>query len=253
MTPVGTGTAVLSLTPPAGAPAAASGAQILYTVTEPDLYLPNVNIGVNFQAPLQVRLASRIPAPPTDLTLTIMGDFGISISNGGTLVSYPNTIQVVIPAGQHLSKPFSVQGTALTTATLHVSAPGLTAGYANVHVLAPTFVFQQASSTQSVALTAGGSTNLTILPAVLPLGTPTAPGMAIGGGLAFPVSLGISVGTPSVVSAPSGVTLHPGDQQATITVHGLAPGSSYVALTPTSVYGIPNAQSSVNLAVSAAH
>jgi hypothetical protein len=77
--------------------------------------------------------------------------------------------------------------------------------------------------------------------------------MAVGAGLALPISLGVTVGTPSVVSAPSGVTLHPGDQQATLTVHGLAPGSSYVALSPSTAYGIPNAQSSVNLAVSPAH
>jgi hypothetical protein len=104
--PVGLGTATLSLGPGAGGTLPASGGRIVYTVLEPDLYVPDVTIGLYLQAPLQVKLAGRIPAPTSDLTVNVMAGFGVALNNGGTLVTYPSSIPVVIPAGQHISRPF---------------------------------------------------------------------------------------------------------------------------------------------------
>jgi hypothetical protein len=245
--PVGLGTATLSLGPGAGGTLPASGGQLVYTVSEPDLYVPDVTIGLYLQAPLQVKMASRIPAPASDLTLNVMVGFGVSLNNGGTLVTYPTSIPVVIPAGQHISRPFYVQGTALQTGWVRVNAPGLTEANASVTVVASTFVFQPA---QPVSLAVGASSTLSVAPALLPLGTASPAGLAFGAGIA-PVNLGVTAGNPAVVSAsPASITMRPGDQQASVTVRALAAGSSTVALAPSPIYGVPNAQSTVNVTVS---
>src|SRR5262249_587474 len=79
--PAGIGTAVLSLGALPGGTLPASGAQIAYTVAEPDLSVPDMTIGRDLQATVQVRLASRLPAPASDLVLTVgSGDFGLAVS-----------------------------------------------------------------------------------------------------------------------------------------------------------------------------
>jgi hypothetical protein len=140
-----------------------------------------------------------------------------------------------------------VQGTGIQTGWVRVDAPGLTEANASVTVAAPAFIFQPA---QPVSLTVGSSTTLTIVPALLPIGTPAPAGLALGATV-NPVNLGITVGAPTVVSAsPASITMKPGDQQASVTVRALAAGTSTVALA-LSMYGVPNAQSIVNITVSA--
>jgi hypothetical protein len=245
--PVGLGTAVLSIGRLPGGTAAATGAQIAYTVAEPDLFILDITIGRDLQAPLQVRLASRLPAPAADLTLNVgSGDFNMGVSSDGTPVPYPTPIQVVIPAGQHLSKPFLVQGLAVGASRLGVSGPGFNPSTSTVTVAPTTFVIQEASTTP-IGLAVGASTNLTVVPALLPLGTASPAGLAIRGGIS-PIALSLTNST-NLSLTPNAVTFRPGDQQAVIAVRGLAAGNGSVSLGVSTTYQTPNAKSSVNFTV----
>jgi hypothetical protein len=194
-----------------------------------------------------------LPAPVSDLKLTVaVAGFGVAVSNDLT-PNNPSTIQVVIPAGQRISKPFFVMGTNTGTATLVVSGGGFNSSNSNVTIVQSTLVFQEAAQAQPIGVSVGGSTTLTVVPALLPLGTPSPAGLALRGG-AQPISVGLTVGATAAFGiTPGTVTLQPGDQKATVTVLGLAAGSGTVALNALSAYQVPNAQSTVKIAVTAAH
>jgi hypothetical protein len=249
--PLSTGTAMLSLGTLSGGSVPASGGQIAFTVAEPDLTVPSLTIGTGLQAPVQVRLASQLPAPGSDLTLTVQAGWGINVSNDLT-PSASSSIQVVIPAGQHLSKPFMLQGVYTTSSTsLSVSGPSLKSAQAAITVVPGTFVIQQAAQPQPLALAVGQSTEVTIVPALLPLGTAAPAGMVVRGGL-DPIKLGIAVSNVSTVGiSAASVTLYPGGPKATVTVTGIGTGKTTVSIKDAPAQQIPNAASSVTFSVTA--
>src|SRR5260370_18599566 len=111
--PTGLGTAILSLDKLSNGAVPAAGGQIVFNVTEPDLYIPNITLGRDLQAPLQVKLADRLPPPATDITLNIFTDspYWVALSNNAAVdgSTTGQSIPVVIPAGQRLSRRFYAQ------------------------------------------------------------------------------------------------------------------------------------------------
>jgi len=200
--PAGPGSALVTLGPLPGGPTASTGTEIVYNVAEPDLAVPNLTIGRDLQAVVQLRLASRIPAPANDPTLNIETNalYTVGLSADPAVAGTTQTISVVIPAGQHLSTSFYVQGLSQGSTTLYAFGGGFNSSYSNVTVTATGFVFQQALQASIVAVSPGNLTNLTITPVVLPVGTPAPAGMTIRPG-ATPIVLTVAhTGTAATVS-----------------------------------------------------
>ena len=102
----GIGTAIVSLGKLPNGATPVTGTQIVVNVTEPDLSIADMTIGRDLQAPMQVRLANRLPVPATDVTLTMSADFFVGLSNDpATTPNQGGSITVVIPAGQRVSQP----------------------------------------------------------------------------------------------------------------------------------------------------
>lgn len=248
--PVGIGTAILTVGPLPGGATAAGGAQIAYTVAEPDLFVGDATVGRDLQVPLQLRLASRLPAPAAALTFTIevYSSYMAEVASSPTAAG-AYSIPVTIPAGQHLSNPFYLQGLSPGTTSLYVYGNTYNSSTSNVTVGQTAFIFQEALQSQSVGLAVGATGALTVTPAILPIGTPTPAGTTIRGGVA-PITLLVNDLNSQVASVtPTSVTLQGGDRNATVTVRGLTAGTTTVSLSGSSAYQYPSAQASVTVQV----
>jgi hypothetical protein len=236
---------VLSLGPLPGGVSPGTAGQLSYSVAEPDVYLADFTIGRDMQAPVQLKLGARVPTPTADLTLTVNPDSAFMVGSGGKTTSYPFQATIVVPAGQRVSRPFAIEGTSTGAGTLTVTGPGLNTSYSFVTIANSTFVFQEASP---ITVSTGASATLTVVPALLPIGTAAPSGMAMRDGLTS-IAVVVTAASASTLSAtPSTLTFKPGDSQATVSVKGLAPGSGTVSLSAPS-YGTPNAKSTMNVTV----
>jgi hypothetical protein len=180
-----------------------------------------------------VTLASRLPAPTSDVTLNVSSSFPVSLSNnpaasGGFFIS------VVIPAGQHVSKPFYVQGLSATgTGSLQVFGGSYSASQSTVTLTKTAFVFKEASQSQPIKAIVGSPLTLTLAPALVPLGTPALAPLTIRGGLsAIVFYVGWeNAGTILLLTVDNDrVVFQPGDQQAIITARPAGPGNVKMTL-----------------------
>jgi hypothetical protein len=254
--PLTIGTAIVSLgLPPSGA-TPASGRQVVFNVTEPDLFIPNFSLGIDLQVPVQVTLAGRLPAPSSDVTVNVSSSFPIAISNnpaspGGYFIS------VVIPAGQHLSKPFYVQGLSATgTGSLQLFSGNYSPSQSTVTLTKTAFVFKEASQPQPIKAVVGSPLTLTVAPALLPLGTPALAPLTFRGGVS---PLTFYVGWQNAGTAPlltvdnDRVVFQPGDQQAAVTARPTGPGNVRMTLftKQTYPYEFETAQSVLQISIAA--
>jgi hypothetical protein len=246
--PAGVGTAILSLGPLPGGVMPASGSQIVFTVAEPDLFIPNFSLGRDLQVPLQVTLGSRLPTPTSDVTINVSQFGGVNLSNDPTLFSFNQTIPVVIPAGQRASRPFYAQGSFTGPTSLNISGAGYTTSQSTVTVTQTAFVFQEASQAQPIPISSGATTTFNVLPVLSPLGTPALAPMTIRAG-APPINVNVTSSNPAVlsVSTPQ-ITLRPGDQRAAVTVRAVGSGRATLTLSG-AIYDFSTAQSSLDVSV----
>ncbi len=253
--PVGVGTAILSVDKLPNGVAPSTGSQIVFTVAEPDLFLPNFTLGRDLQAPVQVKLASRLPAPATDVILTVSTDYTFlaTLSNDPAVAgsSANQSISVILPAGQHLSRPFYVQGAGTNNASgLSVTGGSYTRSSAAVTLASATaFVFREAAQTQPINVGIGSPATFTVIPAVLPLGTALPPGVTIRAGAA-PITVAITSSSAAVLQLTSATAIFkPGDSQVTVTARGVAAGRARLTLSGPSAYDFANAQAALDVQV----
>jgi hypothetical protein len=225
-----------------------SGSQIVFTVAEPDLFIPNFSLGRDLQVPVQVTLGSRLPTPTSDVTINVSQFGGVNLSNDPTLFSFNQTIPVVIPAGQRASRPFYVQGSFTGPTTLNISGAGYTTSQSTVTVTSTAFVFQEASQAQPISVSSGATTTFNVLPVLSPLGTPALAPMTIRAG-APPINVNVTSSNPSVLSVTTPqITLRPGDQRVTVMVRAIGSGRATLALSG-AIYDFSTTQSSLDVSV----
>jgi hypothetical protein len=247
--PTGPGTAILSLGALPGGVMPGSSSQIVFNVAEPDLFIPNFSVGRDLQVPVQVTLGSRLPTPTSDVTINVSEFGSINLSTDPALFNGSQTIPVVIPAGQRVSRPFYVQGAFPSVTNLSISGTGYNTSLALVTVTSTAFVFQEANQTQPISIANGATTTLNVVPVLSPLGTPPSAPMTIRAG-AQPIIVNVTSSNPAVlgVSTPQ-ITLRPGDQRAAVTVRASAPGSATLTLSGAPAYDFGTVQSSIAVSV----
>jgi hypothetical protein len=252
--PIGAGTAILSLDKLPNGVVPAAGGQIVFNVTEPDLYVPNISLGRDLQAPLQVKLADRLSPPATDVTLTIYTDYSfyVALSNDPAVAGNTSSqsISVVLPAGQRLSRPFYVQASGQNISSgLRVTGGTYTPSTSTVAVAATAFVFREAAQPQPVNVATGSTAAFTVTPTLASQGATLPAGTTIRAG-ATPIPITVTSSAPGVVSVtPATITLRPGDAQATVNARGVTAGRATLTLGGPVAYQFNAAQSTLDVQV----
>ncbi|HXS93824.1 MAG TPA: hypothetical protein VN736_04410 [Candidatus Limnocylindrales bacterium] len=226
--PLSAGTAVLTLGPLANGGTPASGGAVVVNVTEPNLSIPFFTIGRDLEGPIQAKLGASAPLPVSDLTVAVNAFYPLLTSTSPTGPMF-NTVTVTIPAGQRTSTPFYIAGNAIGAASVYLYA-GNYNWNAQANVTQTAFVFKEAAQSQSVAVNAGSTGSLTVVPALSPPATSALGPLMIGGGVA-PIPITVTSSNPAVLAVVNSQTfLNPGDRQVTVSVKGFAPGQATVTL-----------------------
>ena len=245
--PAGIGTAILSLGLLPGGGIPASGGQLVVNVAEPNLFIPAFTLGRDLQAPVQIKLSSALPAPAADTVITVYSSYPMGLSSGPSGAGQ-FSLPVILPAGQHVSAPFYVQGFQTGTASLQYS--GGTYGSQSVvgTVTQAAFIFREASQPQPMRLAGGSSATFTVLPALSPLASPVLTPLMIRGAAA-PIVVTVTSSNPNVlaVTTPQ-LTLRPGDTQALVGVRAIAGGQATLTLSG-NTYDFSTTQSTLVVAV----
>jgi hypothetical protein len=245
--PVGAGTAIITLGALAGNPAPASGNQAVFTVSEAELSIPAFTLGIDLEAQVQINLASSVAAPKVDTPITVsVNTYHIALA-ANSRDPGKNTLSVIIPAGQRVSKPFYVQGLAIGADSLGYGGGPFQNYSTPVTVTQTAFVIQEAAGGQGLNLNQGASANITIVPALSPPSN-AGPPLSIRGG-ANPITIAVASTEPSVATtSPSQLTFNPGDQKATVSVQGLSAGTATVKVLGT-VYDFGQPQAAIQVTV----
>jgi len=252
--PIGAGTAILSLDKLPNGVVPAAGGQIVFNVTEPDLYVPNITLGRDLQAPLQVKLADRLSPPATDVTLTIYTDYSfyVALSNDPAVAGSTTgqSISVILPAGQRLSRPFYVQAMGQSISSgLRVMGGSYTPSTSTVDVAATAFVFREAAQPQPINIATGSTAVFTVAPALASQGTTLPAGTTIRAGAA-PIPITVTSNAPGVLSlTPATVTLRPGDAQAIVNARGVTAGRATLTLGGPAAYQFNATRSTLDVQV----
>jgi hypothetical protein len=245
--PVASGTAIVTLAALPGNPTPASQNQIVFTVAEPELSMPALTLGRDLQAPVQIKLGSTVSPPATDVAISVYANFGVQLgaNPGDTGVS---SLSVTIPAGQRMSNPFYVQGLYAGSGQLNYGGGSFPNFSTPVTVTQTAFVIQEAANGQGLNLAVGASSTLTIVPALSPPFNGVTGPLSIRGG-ASPILVAATSADPSVAaSSPAQVTFNPGDQQQTVSVQGLASGTTSITLLGTN-YDFSQPQAAIQVVV----
>ena len=239
--PVAPGSAIVSLGAVAGNPIPASGNQIVFSVTEPQLSIFPFTLGVDLQTPVQLTLANSAVNKSADTIISVGAQYPIQLSLNPTNPGQ-GSIAVTVPAGQTLSKPFYVQALGGGTGELSYGGGTFPNYVTSVTVTQTAFVIQEAATGQPIGLTTGGTANLTIVPALSSPSTTASGQLSIRPG-AKPILIAVASTNPSVATTnPSQVTFNPGDQRHTFSVEGVSAGNATVKLLGVTYdFGLPQA------------
>jgi hypothetical protein len=244
--PLAAGSAVVTLGPLAGGPIPASGNQIVYTVSEPQLFIAPITLGVDLEVPVQIKLGSSAATPKADVSITISGNGPFQLANA-TGNGQPS-LTVTIPAGQRVSNTFYVQGLYPGQGALSYGGGSFPNFNSLVTITQTAFVIQEAANGQTLDLSVGAKSNLTIVPALSPTTTAASGPLSIRGG-ANPIQVAVASTVPSIASVtPAQVTFNPGDQQAIASAQGLSSGTTVIKLLGTP-YDFSQPQSSISVVV----
>ena len=242
--PLAVGNATVSIGQFPGGFSPVTAAQLAVKVTEPGALISPFTLGVDLQAPVQARVGNGNPTPASDLLVPVYASAVVVSATPSASGSY--YLSATIPAGQRISTPFYVQATQPGSASVTTSSNGVNSTAA-VTVTKTAFVFQEAVQSRQVAVNSGSNASVTVIPA---LSTPAANALAplsIRPG-AKPVVNVTSSNSSILKVAASQVTLNPGDQQAVVSITGVAPGEATLTLSG-ATYDFSQPQSSIVVTV----
>ncbi len=229
------GTADISLAAPSGFSTPSQYIKFTATVSAPDLSISNVVTGVNFENVVNVSLPVTPPAGGVTVTVTSNGPSIATISKSGTVVGGTTLTFTGITSAGYIPSIY-VQGQALGTTTLTVSAPGFNTATSNVNVYPSGFTFAGSYNSGLSTTTFSTASPLYIYPTILNPTTLTyyTDNTQISPGLPpIAVSLGssnTSVGT--VTTSP--VTFNAGDNYQPSSFQPSSAGTTDITLaTPT--------------------
>lgn len=237
--PVAAGTTTLTLSSVIGfsTPSTASSQQITVTVTAPPIATGgDVTTGVNMQQSVYVFLS--VP-PPSAVTLTVTSNNPAiaTISKSATVVGTTTLTYAGVTNGSALS--LSLQGLALGTTTLTVSAPGYSNSTINVTVDPAGFVIYSPQSFSTTTFSA--PTSIGVRPAVLSPGVLTVIGYgAVNPGIGS-VSVPFASGTPGTGTITSPVLFNAGDSLVSANFQPVGAGTTTLTLGNVAGFSVPSA------------
>jgi len=236
--PIAAGTTTLTLGSVSGfsTPSTASSQQITVTVTAPPIATGgDVTTGVNMQQSNYVYLSV---APPSAVTVTVTSNNPAiaTISKSATVVGTTTLTYAGVTNGNTLS--LSVQGLALGTTTLTVSAPGYSNSTINVTVDPAGFVIYSPQSFSTT--TFSPPTSIGVRPAVLSPGVLTVIAYgAINPGIGS-VSVPFASGTPGTGTIASPVLFNAGDSLVSANFQPVGAGTTMLTLGSVAGFSMPS-------------
>jgi hypothetical protein len=228
--PVGAGTTSLSLSTPAGftTPTPASTQQITATVTAPPINVQTATLtsGAGLEVSTYAYL-SQTPVSPTIVTVTSSNPAVAVVSSSATTAG---TGTLNIPAIVSTSAfTYYVQGLAVGSTTLTISATPYTSATVNVTVDPAGFVIYTPGSITTTSLSPASP--LTILPAILNPGTLTVIGYGSVDPQFAPVNVPLTSGTTTVGTiATSPLVFHGGDSSQAGSFQPVGAGTSTLSI-----------------------
>jgi hypothetical protein len=225
--PLAAGSELISLGVPAGFADAQALRQLLVTVTAARLILNGaLAVGKDLQAPVSATLSGANAQPTT---------IGLSSSNpallklAGQQGAPDASVNLTFAAGTSSGATFYLVGLADSGSVAITGADGVPIGSFSVTLQPSGFRFAQPSAT----VTAGRSTTVQIVPAMLAPGGLTPVGdLALRSDLTAPVAVTVTGSDSSIVSVPSTpVSFYAGDRQQGLTIVGVSPGVATLTIT----------------------
>ena len=234
--PVAVGTTNITLgTPPTGFQVSTSYQQSVATVTTPVIVVNPYTTGVKLQGQLGIGLPEPTPTAIT-VTVTSSDPTKATLSTDPTVAGTGSLTIPVAANGQGLPNIW-VQGQALGTTTITVSAPGYASGSNTVNVYPAGFYYYNTGDFPTT--TFSGTTGLSVAAAVLYPSTSSNPlpltlyseGYELNPGVA-PVTVMLSNSTPTVGTITGGgITFPAGAEIASTTFQPSAAGTTNIAIT----------------------
>lgn len=241
--PIAAGTSTLTLATPSGFSTPSTGTTIAVTVTAPPINASSTSVqtGVNLQVQPYVYLSQTPPSPVT-VTITSGSTSIATLStsatvNGGATVTFPGTATAGVLS-------FFVQGHAVGSTSLTVSAAGYANATINVVVTPSGFVLGTSNFSTT---TFSSPTNIQISPAILTAGTFNFVGYAM-------LGPGINPQVPIVSSAPgvgtvtSPITVNPGDTSDYTAFQPVGAGTTNLTLGTPAGFSTPSSAASQQIA-----
>jgi len=224
--PAAAGSTNITLGTPAGFSTPIQYQQVTATVSAPQIIVGSVTTGVNLQTAMSINLPV---APPNPITVTVTSGTPASatISNsqtvaGGATLTFTNVTSTFVGN-------IYVQGQAVGSTTLTVSAPGYISGTGAQSVMQSGFVYDGASNITTT--TFSGPTGESVYTAVLtPNLTVQTLGLALNPGVG-PVTVPLTNSTPTVGTiAPTSLVFNTGDSSHLFNFQPVSAGATNITL-----------------------
>lgn len=244
LTPVGVGTATITVgTPPAGFAVASQNASYMETVSAPVIAPSAFTTGTRLQNSLGIYLPI---APPTGHPVTVTvtsGTPGVATLSTSATTAGTATLTFTNVTSSYVGTIY-VQGQSVGTSTLTESAPGYTTGTSTLTVDKSGFAFYY--SDQNFATTTfSGTSTATVYTAVLDPTTqqilnfqyPLNPGVG-------PVTVPLTDSDTTVATiSPAALTFNTGDSAQNVTIQPVAAGTANITLSTPTGFSTPMYQS----------